>query len=447
MDTGCSISIINDKSLLVNVKKIRPITVNGIAGAREINMAGDLMLLVVDNEGVNRTIVVNNVLFDPDSPVNLLSSDQLHRAGIATHIETKDEDCCIVLNTGGEPIVFPLRCEKRIFSLYTVDAEEYDSIKPDEMVNVMGLFSGNISLEELMHHHMNHVNDDKTVEQSHRVDGIPRILRRLKMFKGPCNCCQDAKSKRNDYPPSTETWADGPDRWNFDMFDMGENFKTIHGHRYCTMVVIHKSRFAMIFLHSDRNASTIRKILTKAFAKAGSRPKILRSDGAGEYEDQELNDWLDVLGIHHQYSAPDSQYQNAIAEKFLDTLGNGIRALLLQSNLSIEFWGLAALYIVESYNVLPHSSINNKIPYEEHTGRRANVSMFRAFGCRATVFRGKTHVQHHKISPRVEPGIFVGLGLSAGTKAWLVYSPRLNTIFTSCDVQFDELFFPLRTHD
>ena len=61
VDTGCSISIINDKSRLVNVKKIRPITVNGIAGAREINMAGDLMLRVVDNEGVNRTIVVNNV--------------------------------------------------------------------------------------------------------------------------------------------------------------------------------------------------------------------------------------------------------------------------------------------------------------------------------------------------------------------------------------------------
>ena len=210
------------------MKKIQPITVNGIAGAREINMAGDLILQAVDNEGVNRTIVVNDVLFDPDSPLNLLSSDQLCRAGIAMRIETKDEDCCIVLNTGGEPIVFPLRCEKRTFSLYTVDAEEYDSIKPDEMVNVMGLFSGNISLEELMHRRMNHANDDKTVEQSHRVDGIPRILRRLKMFKGSCNCCQDAKSKRNDYPPSTETWADGPDRWNFDMFDMGENFKMIH---------------------------------------------------------------------------------------------------------------------------------------------------------------------------------------------------------------------------
>eukprot|EP00961_Rhodomonas_salina_P217783 2943186-Rhodomonas_salina.1 len=85
--------------------------------------------------------------------------------------------------------------------------------------------------------------------------------------------------------------------------------------------------------------------------------------------------------------------------KFLDTIGNGIRAILLQSNLPLEFWGLAALYIVESYNVLPHSGINNNIPFEEHTGRRADVSWFRPFGCRAMVFRGKDHIDHHKISP------------------------------------------------
>eukprot|EP00961_Rhodomonas_salina_P049440 664134-Rhodomonas_salina.1 len=83
-----------------------------------------------------------------------------------------------------------------------------------------------------------------------------------------------------------------------------------------------------------------------------------------------------MLGIDHQWSLPDAQYTNALAEKFLDTLGAGIRAILLQSNLPIEFWNLAALYIVDSYNVLPHSSIENRIPFEEHTGRRADVSWF-----------------------------------------------------------------------
>eukprot|EP00961_Rhodomonas_salina_P122901 1655269-Rhodomonas_salina.1 len=99
---------------------------------------------------------------------------------------------------------------------------------------------------------------------------------------------------------------------------------------------------------------------------------------------------------------------------------------------------MAALYIVETYNVLPHSGIGNEIPQEEHTGRRADVSWFRPFGCRATVFRGKNHVDHHKISPRGELGVFVGLGTVDNKKAWLVFCPCLNRIFASRDVQFDE---------
>eukprot|EP00961_Rhodomonas_salina_P036265 487539-Rhodomonas_salina.1 len=126
------------------------------------------------------------------------------------------------------------------------------------------------------------------------------------------------------------------------MFDMGEDFKTIHGNCYATMVVFHKSRYGMLFLHNGKRASTVREILQKAFASAGLKPRILHSDGAGEYEDAKLNEWLTEIGIHHQYSAVDSQYQNALAEKFLDTIGNGIRAILLQSNLPVEFWGMAA---------------------------------------------------------------------------------------------------------
>eukprot|EP00961_Rhodomonas_salina_P162778 2192759-Rhodomonas_salina.1 len=232
-----------------------------------------------------------------------------------------------------------------------------------------------------------------------------------------------------------------------DMFNMGEDFQTIHGNRFATMVVIHNSRYGMLYLHKNKSASTVREILEQAFAKAGVKPNILRSDEAGEYEDAELNQWLTVIGIHHQFSAVDSQYQNTLAEKFLDTIGNGIRAILLQSNLPVEFWGLTTLYIVESYNVLPHSGINNRIPFEEHTGRRANVSWFRPFGCQVTVFRGTDHVAHHKISPRGEPGVFVGLGTAENKEAWLVYVPSLNKIVASRDAQFDETFFPLRAED
>eukprot|EP00961_Rhodomonas_salina_P056474 758729-Rhodomonas_salina.1 len=227
-------------------------------------------------------------------------------------------------------------CENKIFSIYSpsCDSTTASTVPDSDCANqLMSMFAGNISLEELTHLRMSHTKSEKLVEQSKRVDGMKRVLHSLCWFRGPCHCCQDAKSKQNDYPPGTEIWADGPDRWNFDMFDMGKDFKTIHGNRYTTMIVIHKNSYGMLFLHKDKSAATVKEILQKAFAKAGIKPRIVRSDGAGEYEDEDLNKWLTAIGVHHQYSAVDSQYQNALAEKFLDTLGNGIRAIMLQSNL------------------------------------------------------------------------------------------------------------------
>eukprot|EP00961_Rhodomonas_salina_P288158 3893906-Rhodomonas_salina.1 len=79
VDSGCAISIINTLLLLVNVRQIKPIVIQGVTGELTINKAGDLHLPAasVSNDGVTSTIVVNGVLFDEDSPVNLLSADQL----------------------------------------------------------------------------------------------------------------------------------------------------------------------------------------------------------------------------------------------------------------------------------------------------------------------------------------------------------------------------------
>eukprot|EP00961_Rhodomonas_salina_P062378 837125-Rhodomonas_salina.1 len=78
------------------------------------------------------------------------------------------------------------------------------------------MFAGNISLEEVTHLRMSHANNDKCVDQSKKIDGMKRVLKRLKMFRWQCTTCQVAKATRADYPPETKTWADGPDLWNFD---------------------------------------------------------------------------------------------------------------------------------------------------------------------------------------------------------------------------------------
>eukprot|EP00961_Rhodomonas_salina_P107844 1452149-Rhodomonas_salina.1 len=71
VDSGCTILIINTLSLLVNVRQIKQIVIQGVAGKRTIDKAGDLHLPAVSNDGVTCMIVVNGVLFYEDSPVNL----------------------------------------------------------------------------------------------------------------------------------------------------------------------------------------------------------------------------------------------------------------------------------------------------------------------------------------------------------------------------------------
>ena len=127
----------------------------------------------------------------------------------------------------------------------------------------------------------------------------------------------------------------------------------------------------MIFLHEDKSAKTHQLVLEKAFLYAGCIPKILWSDGAGEYK--ALNPWLAAKGIHQQISNANEQHGNGMSEKFGDAIGKGIRTMLLQSNLRLEFWGAAALYWVETRNHLPHSLIEDEIPIEVHNNNTPDI--------------------------------------------------------------------------
>jgi hypothetical protein len=226
---------------------------------------------------------------------------------------------------------------------------------------------------------------------------------------------------------------------------MGANALSMAGFRHISIFTIVKSWFVIIILHKTK--SECPDILCRAFAKAGKTPKLLRTDGAKEYNTPKCNALLLSLQIRKETSNPDKQFQNRMAETMVRTVAKGIRAALLSSNLPPEFWGFAAVNWVDVYNHLPHSSIDDMTPWEVEKGTKPNVSMFRPFGCRVTVFRGREHAKHHKISARGEACVFVGLGYHAGHKGWVCYSPALKRVFCTHNCLFDETFMPMRTYD
>ncbi len=104
---------------------------------------------------------------------------------------------------------------------------------------------------------------------------------------------------------------------------------------------------------------------------------------------------------------------------------------------------------MDIYNHLPHSALNDKTPWECEKGTPPDVSWFRPFGCRATVYTGmrKDLTEHGKLGPRGVACIYLGLGFTKGHKGWICYDPEGGNFFCTRNVVFDETFMPARTHD
>ena len=128
-------------------------------------------------------------------------------------------------------------------------------------------------------------------------------------------------------------------------------------------------------------------------------------------------------------------------------IGKGIRSQLLSSNLPPEFWAFAAHTYVDIYNRLPHQSLGNVSPWSLETGTQPDFSMFRPFGCRATCFLGKLRATHHKVAPRGEACIYVGLGYTHGSKGWILFCPATRRLYCTKNALFDETFLPMRVED
>jgi histone deacetylase 1/2 len=214
-----------------------------------------------------------------------------------------------------------------------------------------------------------------------------------------------------------------------------------------TIFIIVKSRFVMIFLHKTKDEFP--HLLKKAIAQAGRTPKTLRTDNAKEYRSAEIDKFCADNKILQQSSNPHQQFGNTLPEKMVDTISRGVRVALHDANLPPNFWGYAAVNFVDVYNHLPHSSLDYKTPWECEKNSKPDVSWFRPFGCRATVFIGdhKECLPHKKLSPRGESCIYLGLGFSRGYKGWVCLNPETQRVYCTRDVIFDETFMPARVHD
>ena len=113
------------------------------------------------------------------------------------------------------------------------------------------------------------------------------------------------------------------------------------------------------------------------------------------------------------------------------TLLERARCMLSNAGLDRRFWAEAVSTACYLINRGPHTGIQCKTPMDMWSGKAADYSNLKAFGCTAYY-----HVSEGKLEPRAKKGVFVGYG--DGVKGFRIWSPAEKRVIMSRNVVFDE---------
>ena len=101
----------------------------------------------------------------------------------------------------------------------------------------------------------------------------------------------------------------------------------------------------------------IKALITKLETYTGRKVKIVQIDGGGEFLDSELRDWFKSKGITLEISAPDTQQQNGVAERFNQTTHKRGLSMIQEAGMSKGFWPEAHQYSNHVRNRSPTSAL------------------------------------------------------------------------------------------
>ncbi|KAJ4719824.1 Retrovirus-related Pol polyprotein from transposon TNT 1-94 [Melia azedarach] len=209
--------------------------------------------------------------------------------------------------------------------------------------------------------------------------------------------------------------------------------ESLGGHRYFVSMIDDFSRMTWVFImkHKSEAFKNFRQWKALVENQTGKKIKRLRTDNSLEFCWSEFDEFCKNEGIARHHTVRDTPQQNGVTERMNQTLLERARCMLSNAELTRRFCAEAVSTACYLINRGPHTGINLKTPFEVWSGKSADYSNLRAFGC--TVYY---HVNEGKLEPRAKKGVFVGYG--DGVKGYRIWSPSEKRVILSRNVVFDE---------
>ena len=367
-------------------------------------------------------LLLKDVRFCPSAKSNIISVSALEKTG--HYIDWSRHPDPVRVSLNDRPVAQLYRVNSGFYAKFKINLPTIDAVRVQEPPSGA---SSDIS-GELWHRRLAHINH-RYVKNTAKYSGV--------MPSSVCETCVQAKQTKK----LGGTVVIDPDAKPFDrvFVDLGGGKEALPEGvsvdrvkaRYFILFTDEVTRFRWVY-HLEVKPNTtesIENFLAMVKTQFNATPKVLRSDGGREFNNDEVSKMLKKRGILWEPTAARSPEQNGVSERSMRTLMQTNRAMLSSSGVPRRYWPYALDTAVYLWN---RTSNKSKSPYELLYGTSPEIGHLRVFGC---VAYAHDPSQKPKLDSRSKTMCFVGYGCS---NVFLLLDPRTGNVVRRRDVVFDE---------
>ena len=477
VDSGANEHCCNTSQLLFNVQPISPpVTIHGVTGAYTCTLQGSLQLDLSLPKGGVQLITLSRVLYVPDLPINLLSSNHFRAKGVCF----SNLDCTFRRVSDNKPFGHaPIHNGLNILQLAQsrstaptpvglLASFEPRSTHKDSSARSTALSNGIAALPpstvspipsppdraspvtsrsddqaDLWHRRLGHpgITTMRTIQAA--TPGLPHVP--FKQLQ-PCEVCQLAKSTRTVSRTPQRRARQPLEKIHVDLIGRIQP-QSSQGHNYVTVITDDYSRYRWTFstpVKGDAHQTVVNFVQWTQVHCSPFHIQVIRIDQGKEFGVTAIRTLCERESIDLEYSAAYTPEQNGIAEASNKVLLTKARAMMLDSGLPQRMWNEALVYATcivnrsitqRSQLASPYQMFWQAIRNDETKNDRTHL---RRFGCAVYYHRPSSQtVKSEKFAARAIRGYLLGMQADSATnyRIWLTES---QTILHTPHVTFDE---------
>lgn len=309
---------------------------------------------VVSNLGVPG--ILEDVLFCPEAPLNLLSVSRLRQAGLDIIFNNQG----VQIKKGGKSIIIINGQENSFKIEFSVEK----GLKPFKQA-----FSVASNDYKVWHERLGHISNFKFLELKNKqmINDFKQI-QNVVPDNAKCEPCIKGKQARLPFNNSKNKAHIKRPLFHVHSDVCGPIPPVTHDNKnYFVFFLDEYTHYCVVYLITNKSDvfTVFKDFVAKSEAHFNLKINQFYIDNGREYLSNEMKEFCINKGISYHLTVPRTPQQNGMSERMVRTISEKARAMISGAKLDQMFWGEAVLTATYLINRTPTKSLKyNKTPYE-----------------------------------------------------------------------------------